>query len=281
MLSETTAGKLQDLRSILRHMESVAIGYSGGVDSTLLLRVAVDVLGSRALAMIGQSETYPTKEFEEAVALAEGMGARFIVVRTEETDQLKFSENPPDRCYYCKTELFGKLQELAVREGIPWIADGTIMDDLGDFRPGMKARSEQKVRSPLLEAGLSKAEVREISRHLDLPTWDKPAFACLSSRFPYGIGITRENLTRVDAAETFLRERGFRLFRVRFHDTSTARIEAGPLELARLVAEPLRQDIVQHFKKLGFIYVTIDLQGYRTGSMNELLTAEEKREYTS
>lgn len=281
MLSETTTRKLDDLRSILRHMESVAIGYSGGVDSTLLLRVAVDVLGSRALAMIGQSETYPTKEFEEAVALAEGMGARFIVVRTEETDQLKFSENPPDRCYYCKTELFGKLQELSAREGIPWIADGTITDDLGDFRPGMKARSEQKVRSPLLEAGLSKAEVREISRHLDLPTWDKPAFACLSSRFPYGVGITRENLTRVDAAETFLRERGFRLFRVRFHDTSTARIEVGPPELARLVAEPLRQDIVQHFKKLGFIYVTIDLQGYRTGSMNELLTAEEKREYTS
>ena len=281
MLSETAARKLDELRSILRHMESVAIGYSGGVDSTLLLRVAVDVLGSRALAMIGQSETYPTKEFEEAVALAAGMGARFTVVQTEETDQLKFSENPPDRCYYCKTELFGKLQEVAEREGIPWIADGTITDDLGDFRPGMKARGEQKVRSPLLEAGLSKAEVREISRHLDLPTWDKPAFACLSSRFPYGVGITRENLTRVDAAETFLRERGFRFFRVRFHDTSTARIEVGPQELTRLVVEPLRQDIVQHFKKLGFIYVTIDLQGYRTGSMNELLTAEQKREYTS
>ena len=281
MLSETTARKLDELRSILHQMGSVAIGYSGGVDSTLLLRVAVDVLGSRALAMIGQSETYPTKEFEEAVALAAGMGVRYTVVRTEETDQLKFSENPPDRCYYCKTELFGKLQDVAEREGISWIADGTITDDLGDFRPGMKARSEQKVRSPLLEAGLSKAEVREISQHLDLPTWDKPAFACLSSRFPYGVGITRENLTRVDEAETFLRERGFRFFRVRFHDTSTARIEVGPQELARLVAEPLRQEIVHHFKKLGFIYITLDLQGYRTGSMNELLTAEEKRDYTS
>jgi uncharacterized protein len=262
-------------------MGSVAIGYSGGVDSTLLLRVAVDVLGSRALAMIGQSETYPAKEFEEAVALAAGMGARFVVVRTEETDQLKFSENPPDRCYYCKTELFGKLHGVAEREGIPWIADGTITDDLGDFRPGMKARNEQNVRSPLLEAELGKAEVREISRHLDLPTWDKPAFACLSSRFPYGAGITRENLTRVDAAETFLRERGFRFFRVRFHDTSTARIEVGPPELARLVVEPLRQEIVHHLKKLGFIYVTLDLQGYRTGSMNEVLTPEEKRGYTS
>ncbi len=279
MLDAVVAEKYDRLRTILGEMESVVIGYSGGVDSTLLLKVASQVLGSRALAVIGQSETYPTKEFEEAVALAEQIGAQYEVVRTEETDTLKFKENPPDRCYYCKTELFSKLLVVAQREKIPWIADGTITDDLGDFRPGMRARSEQHVRSPLLEAELSKAEVREISRHLELPTWDKPAFACLSSRFPYGVGITREDLVRVDAAETFLRERGFRFFRVRFHDTSTARIEVGPLELPRLVTEPLRQEFVRHLKGLGFTYVTLDLQGYRTGSMNEVLTEEAKTKF--
>jgi len=279
MLAAAIDEKYARLKELLGEMGSVVIGYSGGVDSTLLLKVASQVLGQNALAVIGQSETYPSKEFEEAVALAKQMGARFEVVRTEETDVLKFKENPPDRCYFCKTELFSKLQEIAEREKIPWIADGTITDDLGDFRPGMRARDERQVRSPLLEAGLSKAEVREISRHLDLPTWDKPAFACLSSRFPYGIGITKENLVRVDAAETFLRERGFRFFRVRFHDTSTARIEVGQQELARLVAEPLRQELVGYLKGLGFTYVTLDLQGYRTGSMNEVLTVESKERF--
>lgn len=279
MLAAAIDEKYTRLKGILGEMGSVVIGYSGGVDSTLLLKVASQVLGPNALAVIGQSETYPSKEFEEAVALAQQMGARFEVVRTEETDVLKFKENPPDRCYFCKTELFSKLQEIAEREKIPWIADGTITDDLGDFRPGMRARDERQVRSPLLEADLSKAEVREISRHLDLPTWDKPAFACLSSRFPYGIGITKENLVRVDAAETFLRERGFRFFRVRFHDASTARIEVGQQELARLVAEPLRQELVEYLKGLGFTYVTLDLQGYRTGSMNEVLTVKAKEQF--
>jgi uncharacterized protein len=279
MMSPETQSKLHRLRAILREMESVAIGYSGGVDSTLLLRVAIEVLGPRAVAMIGRSETYPTREFEEAVRLAGAMGARAIVVHTEETDDLKFRENPANRCYYCKTELFGKLGGIAKSENLRWIADGTITDDLADFRPGMKAKTEMKVRSPLLEAGLSKAEVREISKDLDLPTWDKPAFACLSSRFPYGTGITRDNLSRVDAAESFLRDHGFRFFRVRFHDAATARIEVGTEEIPRLLDPVFRDAVVARLKDLGFVYVTLDLQGYRTGSMNEVLSDESKQRF--
>lgn len=260
-------------------MESVAIGYSGGVDSTLLLKVAVDVLGENAVAMIGRSETYPTREFEEAVKIAESIGARYVVVNTEETDIIKFKENPVNRCYFCKTELFGKLEEIARREGLKWIADGTITDDVGDFRPGMKAKAENNVRSPLLEAGFSKAEVRELSQHLGLPTWDKPAFACLSSRFPYGMSITKENLAKVDNAETFLRDEGFRFFRVRFHDERTARIEVGKEEIHRLLDDDLRERLVAHLKQLGFTYVTLDLQGYRTGAMNEVVPVEVRAEF--
>lgn len=279
-MRQTVSEKYERLQHILSEMGNVAVGYSGGVDSTLLVKVAVDVLGSRAIAMIGRSETYPTREFEEAVALAEQIGARYVVVDTEETDVIKFQENPPDRCYYCKGELFGKLRTIAERERIAWIADGTITDDVGDFRPGMRAKTEGNVRSPLLEAGLSKQEVREISYHLGLPTWDKPAFACLSSRFPYGMGITKGNLVRVDNAETFLRDLGFRHFRVRFHDEHTARIEVGQQELKRLIDDDLRVRVVQQFKDLGFTYITLDLQGYRTGSMNEVLPVELKLQYS-
>lgn len=257
-------------------MESLVIGYSGGVDSTLLLKVAADLLGNRALAVIGKSETYPTSEYEEAVRIAQLIGAQVVEVRTEETDDLKFRENPANRCYFCKTELFGKLHGIATERSIRWVADGTIVDDLADHRPGMQAKTEQQIRSPLLEAGFTKVDVRELSHHLDLPTWNKGSFACLSSRFPYGMGITKESLTKIDRAESIFRDAGFRHFRVRHHDDRTARIEVGVEEIGRLLDGAFRDVIVARLKELGFTYVTLDLQGYRTGSMNEVLTDEEK-----
>jgi pyridinium-3,5-biscarboxylic acid mononucleotide sulfurtransferase len=279
MIDPQLQSKYSQLQSILLDLKSVVIGFSGGIDSTLLIRVATEALGDKALAVIGRSETYPTREFEEAVQLAGSFGSRYRIVNTEETDNLKFRENPPDRCYFCKSELFGKLHAIAIEEGIPWIADGTITDDLGDFRPGMKAKGENNVRSPLLEAGFSKADVRALARELNIPTWDKPSFACLSSRFPYGQGITKENLTKVDSAETFMRDLGFRFFRVRHHDDRTARLEIGQQEIQRLFDGPLRDRIVAKMKELGFVYVTLDLQGFRSGSMNEILTEVEKKEY--
>ena len=279
MLKPELQQKYNTLRLIIHEMGSLAIGFSGGIDSTLLVRVATEVLGDNALAVIGRSETYPTREFEEATALAESFGSRYRVVNTEETDDLKFRENPPDRCYFCKNELFGKLGDIAAEENIRWIADGTITDDLGDFRPGMRAKSENNVRSPLLEAGLSKDDVRVIAKHLNISIWDKPSFACLASRFPYGFGITKENLMKIDAAETFLRDHGFRFFRVRHHDDKTARIELGKQDFHRVFDDNFRSELVAHFKGIGFHYVTLDLQGFRSGSMNETLSIEQKEEY--
>lgn len=271
--------KYDSLKSILQDLETVAIGFSGGIDSTLLIRVATDVLGDNALAVIGRSETYPTREFEEAITLARQFGSRYRVVNTEETDDLKFRENPPNRCYFCKTELFGKLHKIAQEESIRWVADGTIVDDLGDFRPGMKAKSENNVRSPLLDAGFTKNDVRMLAKELGISTWDKPSFACLSSRFPYGFGITKENLMKVDSAESFMRDNGFRFFRVRHHDDRTARIELGTQDFHRLFDDSFRGVLVQHFKNLGYLYVTLDLQGFRSGSMNEVLSEEVKEKY--
>jgi uncharacterized protein len=279
MTSELNA-KYLHLQSIIRELKSVVIGYSGGVDSTLLLKVSFDILGNRVLAVIGKSQTYPQREYQEAVSIVKNIGARYVEVETEETDNLKFTSNPPDRCYFCKTELFSKLHEIAEEHGIKWIADGTITDDLKDFRPGMKAKSEQSIRSPLLEADMSKQDVRDLSKHLGLSTWNKGSFACLSSRFPYGNSITKEALQKIDAAENLMYDFGFKSFRVRFHDDKTARIEVGTNEISRLIGEELRNEIVSKLKGLGFIYVTLDLQGYRTGSMNEILPASVRNSVT-
>jgi uncharacterized protein len=269
--------KYTKLQSILRNLQSVVIGFSGGVDSSLLLKVATDVLGDRVIAVIGKSESYPKQEYREAVALAASIGVHPIEVDTKEIDNPLYSKNPTDRCYHCKTELFGTLSAIAKQKGIKWVVDGSITDDLGDFRPGMKAKEEQNVRSPLLEAGLSKNDVRELSKELGLPNWDKPSFACLSSRFPYGYEITREALGKIDKAETFLRERGFKNLRVRNHDEKTARIEVGIEEMHLLMDAAVRSELVSFLKEIGFTYVTLDLQGYRTGSMNEPLSLRSKK----
>jgi pyridinium-3,5-biscarboxylic acid mononucleotide sulfurtransferase len=280
-LTKELNGKYLMLRSIIREMESLVIGYSGGVDSTLLLKVAHDTIGNRVLAIIGRSETYPTREFEEARSLANEIGARIEVVNTEETDLIKFRENPPDRCYYCKTELFGKVREIANRENFRWIADGSNLDDRGDFRPGMAANREKNVRSPLLEAQMTKDDIRQLSKYLNLRTWDKQSFACLSSRFPYGQSIDKRKLSTIDRAENVLRDNGFRFFRARHHDDRTVRIEVGQEEIKRFADDELRELIVSELKEIGYTYITLDLLGFRSGSMNEVLSDEEKKKYTS
>lgn len=281
MMDQNLHSKYIQLQFILHEMESVVIGFSGGVDSTLLLKVAVDTLGSNVIAVIGKSETYPSREYEEAEQFVRSLGAPYEIVYTEETDNLKFKENPPDRCYYCKTELFTKLSEIAQKRSIKWIADGTNVDDLGDFRPGLKAVKENNVRSPLLEAGFTKNDIRELSRILNLPTWDKQSFACLSSRFPYWTRIEPEKLKKIDIAETFLRDNGFKYFRVRHHDDKTLRIEVGRDEIYRFLDENFRITLVKKFKELDFVYITLDLEGFRSGSMNEVLDETVKQKFKS
>jgi uncharacterized protein len=266
---ETVQEKYDKLKSILADMGSVLIAFSGGVDSTFLLRVAHDVLGDRACAITATSPTYPESEFRSAVSLARLIGARQIVVESNELEIQGFSANPKDRCYHCKKELF----QLCVAEGgalgFAFIVDGSTMDDLHDYRPGRKALAELAVRSPLLEAGLTKGEIRTLSRELGLPTWDKQPYACLASRFPYGMEITPERLGMVESCEEFLKSAGIRTYRVRFHG-DTARIEVAEEEMPRLLEPAFRRELVGFFKKSGFTYVSLDLQGYRTGSMNEV-----------
>lgn len=260
-------GKFQTLTRILAETGGVVVAYSGGVDSTLLLRVAHDVLGERALAVTASSDTYPDHEVEAAIRLAQQLGIRLRAIHTEELENEEFAANPPERCYFCKHELFGKLVEIAQEENLPVVADGATVDDTGDFRPGSRAAAELGVRSPLREAGLTKDDIRELSRELGLPTWDKPSFACLASRFPYGDRITREELLKVSAAEQLLRDLGLRQFRVRNHGP-VARIEVEEEDIARVAQPELRARIVAEFRRVGYLYIALDLEGYRTGSMN-------------
>ncbi|GAB4567902.1 MAG: ATP-dependent sacrificial sulfur transferase LarE [Geothermobacteraceae bacterium] len=266
---DTLERKYAHLQDILHKLESVVVAFSGGVDSTFLLKVAVDTLGrDRVLALTATSPTYPQFEFEQACRLAEDFNARHMVVESNELEIPGFAENHRRRCYHCKHELFSICIEKARELGYNAILDGSNRDDLSDHRPGRDAAAELQVRSPLLEAELGKEEIRVLSRRLDLPTADKQAFACLSSRFPYGTRITAERLTQIDRCETWLREQGIRNYRVRYHDT-VARIEVAPEEIDRFIDREFRTRVVETFKGYGFTYVALDLQGYRTGSMNE------------
>ena len=267
--------KFQILKDNMKKRGSAAIAFSGGVDSTFLVKVAHEVLGDKMIAVTATSSTYPERELKEAIKYAKDMGVKHLIISSEELDIEGFASNPTNRCYYCKKELFTKINEIAKENGVEYVFDGSNIDDDGDYRPGMQAARELEVISPLKEAKLTKDDIRVLSKELGLPTWNKPAFACLSSRFPYGNEITAPKLKMVDEAEQFLLDMGIRQVRVRHHG-EIARIEVAPEERTRFFDIEVMNRIGERFKQIGFTYVTLDMLGYRTGSMNEVLTEQEK-----
>jgi pyridinium-3,5-biscarboxylic acid mononucleotide sulfurtransferase len=266
----TAEQKEERLTQILQELGSVVVGFSGGVDSAYLAYMANRVLGQNALCVTAISPSYPEFQKTETARFVEQFGLNHLEIESEELDNPAYRENAPNRCYFCKSELFTKLEALAVARNYNAVVDGTNHDDLGDYRPGRSAAKEHQVRSPLLEAQMTKLNIRELSRKAGLPTWDKPALPCLSSRFPYGTSISAEKLSIVDRGENVLRDFGFRIFRVRYHE-ELVRLEFSPEELPKALNVTMAAILVNRFKALGFKYVTIDLEGYRSGSLNEVL----------